>query len=581
MDPTWRDEAADDDLDRRWSATLDAFEDGPKAKPLPISRRLPSLRRSPWARDLNKQQQAAFDAMTTSGGCLVWGEHGVGKTTVVAAAVGAAIQKGQTVLLTAPDEWAVDDALTALIGVDPGGQSVLAPGVVVRLPIGAVADAVSDHPALMADKAAATLVRRDQRLDAIARTEQANRNDPARSSELWLRLRVQEDDKEGTVRRLDEQRVVYDEWLDWTNRRSLLRNEKDELLASIAATQKTLATYDGADAKVSALTADMSSESRQRDSRLRQVQALTAQLDEATRRRAVQQAQLTEIQTLGPEWDDQRASLEDSLDDLNDLIDDLGDGLRLPREELAAHEARASSIEQRLNDALSVQEASDAVQQRLQDLQREVDIRNLAMRDCEQEMAVRRRVLGDPPAWLEHYQQVDAAGKFSQVHRWEEAAQQVMQLNDELEQLAERRAKVEEDYQQKWLALPSEALVIAAPIDALVLEDGLANRRFDVVIIDDAGEADAEKVTFAASLANRTCAIVGGPQDVEPNRTPEPQPKPPPVDEQFPWRVNWKAPEPEPQPEPEPEDEPNIFALAGITDQQSAEKHPHCKVLTR
>ncbi|MCL2653791.1 MAG: hypothetical protein FWD63_08415, partial [Propionibacteriaceae bacterium] len=360
--------------------------------------------------------------MTNSGGCLVWGEPGVGKTTAVAAAVGAAIEKGHTVLLTAADEHTIDEALAALIAVDPDGQSVLAPGVVVRVPIGDVTDAVNDHPALMGDKAAAALVHRDQRLDAIARTEQANHDDSVRSSELWLRLRVQEDDKDGAIRQLDEQRVVYDEWLDWTNRRGLLRNEKDEFLASIAATQKTLATYDGADSKVTVLTADLSSERRQRDSRMRQVQALTAQLDEATRRRSEQQAQLAEIHGLGPEWDGQRAAIEDSLDDLNELIDDLGAGLRKPREELAAHEARAASIEQRLDDALTVQDARDTVQQRLQDLQREVDTRNLAMRDCEQEMAVRRRVLGDPPAWLKRYQQVEADGKFAQIHRWEEAA---------------------------------------------------------------------------------------------------------------------------------------------------------------
>jgi len=514
--------------------------------------------------------------MTSPGGCLVWGQPGSGKTAAVAAAVGTAVSKGQTVLLTAPDGATVDAALTALIAVDPAGQSVLKPGAVVRLAIGDVSDDVDAHPFLMDDKAAAALVHRDQRLAAIARTEQANREDPVRSSELWLRLRVKEDDRDGSVRRLDEQRVVYDEWLDWTNRRSLLRHERDEFLESIAATERTLATYDGADARVTLLAADLTSERRQRDSRLRQVQALTAQLDEATRQRAAQQAQLARIHDVGPQWDHQRSALEASVADMNDLIDDLGSALRLPREEMVGHDAKAASVEQRLNDALSVQASRDTVQQRLADLRREVDLRNLEMRDCEQEMAVRRRVLGDPPAWLVRYQQAEADGKFTQVHRWEESARQVVQLNDELDQLSGQRANVEYDFQQKWLALPAQALVVAAPLDALVLDDELAGRRFDVVIIDDAGEADAAQVSYAASLADRTCAIVGGP--AAPVEVPAgsvakvDQP-----DEPYPWRASESD---DASDEVQPEDQPNIFELAGITDQASAERHPRCVVLT-
>ena len=502
--------------------------------------------------------------MTSPGGCLVWAAPGADKASVVAAAVGAAIDKGRTVLLTAPDGQAIDDALTALITVSKEVRGNLRPGIIVRLPYGDVAEAVDNHPHLVDDRAAAALVHRDQRLAAIARTETSNREDPVRSAELWLRLRVQEDDKDGSVRRLDEQRVVYDEWLDWSNRRSILRHERDEFTDSITATEKTLATYDGADVRVTTLSADLSDERRHRDTRMRQVQALTAQLDVATQRRAEDQAQLAQLGGLGPQWDDQRASLEDSIDELTDFIDDLGAAIRGPREELSTHEAKAASIEQRLNDALSVQDARDTVQQRLVDLHREVSLRNLEMRDCEQEMAIRRRVLGDPPAWLVRYQQAETDGRFTQIHRWEESARQVNQLNDELDQLAGQRAKVEYDYQQKWLALPAEADVIATPLDALVLEDGLAGRRFDVVIIDDAGETDAAKVSYAASLADRTCAIVGGPY-VEPDA--------PAADEPYPWRTT-------PDDAPEPEPEPDIFELAGITDQASAERHPRCIVLT-
>jgi len=397
-------------------------------------------------------------------------------------------------------------------------------------------------------------------LATIARTEASNREDPVRSAELWLRLRVQEDDKDGAVRKLDQQSVIYDEWLDWTNRRTLLRHERDELTDSIDATEKTLATYDGTEAKVVTLSADLSSERRHRDARMRQVQTLTAQLDAATRQRATEQAQLADLQGRGPEWADQQVALQGSVDELSEFIDDLGTALRGPREELTTHEARAASIEQRLNDALSVQDARDTVQQRLTDLHREVNLRNLQMRDCEQEMALRRRVLGDPPAWLVRYQQAEADGRFTQVHRWQEAAKQVAQLDDELVQLTSQRAKVEADYQQQWLALPAEADVIAAPLDALVLEEGLDRRRFDVVIIDDAGEADAAKVSYAASLADRTCAIVGGPAD--PNAAPP--------DEPYPWRADETPDEPA----------PNIFELAGIKDEASAERHPRCIVLT-
>ena len=498
--------------------------------------------------------------MTSPGGCLVWAMPGTDKASVVAAAVGTAIDKGRTVLLTSPDGRAVDDALTRLIAVSKEVRGNLRPGIVVRLPYGEVAQDVDDHPHLVDDKAAAAMVHRDQRLAAIARTEDANREDPVRSAELWLRLRVQEDDKDGAVRKLDQQSVIYDEWADWSNRRSLLRHERDELLDSISASEKTLDTYDGTEAKVVTLSAELSSERRHRDARIRRVQTLTAQLDAATRQRAAEKAQLAELQGRGAEWDDQRVSLEGSIDELSEFIDDLGAALRGPREELTTHEARAASIEQRLDDALSVQDARDTVQQRLTDLRREVNLRNLQMRDCEQEMAVRRRVLGDPPAWLERYRQAETDGRFTQIHRWDESARQVTQLDDELVHLTAQRAKVEADYQQQWLALPAEADVIAAPLDALVLEEGLDGRRFDVVIIDDAGQADAAKVSFAASLADRTCAIVGGP--VDPNAQP--------LEEPYPWRADETPDEPA----------PNIFELAGITNQATAEKHPRCIVLT-
>jgi len=540
---------------------LQAFEDGPKAKSLTTAWRAPSVRPSPWARGLNRAQKAAFAAMTSQGGCLVWALPGSDKASAIAAAVGAAIDKGRTVFLTAPDGTAIDDALQALVTADKAGRGVLKPGKVVRLAFGDIAESIDEHPFLADDRAAAALVHRDARLAAIARTEQSNHEDPVRSSELWLRLRVKEDDKDGAIRRLDDQRVIYDEWLDWSNRRTLLRHERDEFLESISATEKTLATYDGADVKVTTLSADLTDERRQRDARLRQVQTMTAQLDAATRQRAEWQAQLAQIQNLGPEWADERASLENSIDDLSDFIDDLGGGFRQPREALSAHDAKVSSMEQRLDDALNVQEARDTVQQRLTDLHREVNLRNLEMRDCEQEMAVRRRVLGDPPAWLVRYQQAEADGKFAQIHRWEASAHQVLQLNDELDQLEAQRAKVEDDYQQRWLALPGEAAVIAAPLDALVLDDELAGRRFDVVIIDDAGEADAEKVSFASSLADRTCAIVGGPAQVTHQDE---------ADEPYPWRTADDTPA---------EDQRNIFELAGISDRASAERHPRCVVL--
>jgi len=547
---------------------LEAFSHAPDTKSLPTSWRLPGLRRPSSARGLSREQQAAVAAMASPGGCLIWAVPGADKAVVVAAAVAAAVAKGRTVLLTAPDGQAIDAALTALIAADQAGRAVLKPGVVVRLPYDDIAEAVDDHPFLMDDKAAAALVQRDQRLAAITRTEQSNQDDPVRSTELWLRLRVQDDDKDGALRLLDEQRVIYDEWLDWTNHRTLLRHERDELLDSIKATEKTLATYDGTDTRVTALSADLASERRQRDNRLQQVQTLTAQLDVATRQRATRQAQLSEIQGRGPEWDDQRASLENSIDELSDLIDDLGADLRRPREDLATHEARAASIEQRLGDALSVQEARDTVQQRLADLHREVDLRALEMRDCEQEMAVRRRVLGDPPAWLVRYQEAESAGRFTPIHRWSESAQQVSQLDAELVRLGLQRAQVEDDYERRWWSLPAEAPVVAAPLDAVVLEDGLVNRRFDVVIIDDAGEADAAKVSYVASLANRTCAIVGGPPIAPTAAATTPE-------EPYPWRVNGAQPA-EP---PEPQASQNIFALAGITDRASAEKHPRCLVL--
>jgi AAA domain-containing protein/phospholipase D-like protein len=91
------------------------------------------------AASLNADQARGRAACLAPGVQLIWGPPGTGKTTLIAAALGDLIARGQSVLLVSGADVAVDDALArAVKDLDP------APGVMVRVGTPQVADVAAD-----------------------------------------------------------------------------------------------------------------------------------------------------------------------------------------------------------------------------------------------------------------------------------------------------------------------------------------------------------------------------------------------------------------------------------------------------
>jgi predicted nucleic acid-binding Zn ribbon protein len=112
---------------------------------------------SEWER-LNDDQKAAVRQALGSEICYLWGPPGTGKTTTVGVAVASMIQGGQTVLLTANTNVAVDQALKAALEPEPKeGRKLLKntdhyqEGRILRLGTPQIAE-ISEDPNLNLDK---------------------------------------------------------------------------------------------------------------------------------------------------------------------------------------------------------------------------------------------------------------------------------------------------------------------------------------------------------------------------------------------------------------------------------------------
>jgi superfamily I DNA and/or RNA helicase len=124
------------------------------------------------------------------------------------------------------------------------------------------------------------------------------------------------------------------------------------------------------------------------------------------------------------------------------------------------------------------------------------------------------------------------------------------------------RQRVEDDFLAKQRELLRTAPVIACTLTALTADRMLAQRDFDVVILDEVANANASAVVFAAARATTTIALVGDfLQNAPIAETDDP------VGEGGRTSVAWQR--------------EDVFALAGITDRASALDHARCVALSR
>ncbi|HWT91991.1 MAG TPA: AAA domain-containing protein [Solirubrobacteraceae bacterium] len=138
------------------------------------------------------------------------------------------------------------------------------------------------------------------------------------------------------------------------------------------------------------------------------------------------------------------------------------------------------------------------------------------------------------------------------------------ELEEELKDIRQDRVELDEEIREARVRLLKEANVVACTLASLVSQ---RERKFDVVIVDEAAAVEPPYLVVAGARAKRTFAIVG---DFLQNA--------PITDEPLPGAGGATAPDDEPA---SPWLREDVYALAGIRDRASAEAHPRCVPLRR
>ena len=135
---------------------------------------------------LNGGQRRALTAMTSPGGCFVWGPPGTGKTTVILEAVRDALAHGRSVLVASHTHVAVDNVLEGLIGSALQEDAGWSCGDVIRIASPSTLEKVSAkvavHPCLLLDQAVAELTGSKVRQADLDQRRKANREAEARTA---------------------------------------------------------------------------------------------------------------------------------------------------------------------------------------------------------------------------------------------------------------------------------------------------------------------------------------------------------------------------------------------------------------
>ncbi|MGD0453055.1 MAG: AAA domain-containing protein [Solirubrobacteraceae bacterium] len=525
---------------------------------------------------LNDGQRRALAAMTSPGGCFVWGPPGTGKTTVILSAVRDALAHGRSVLVASHTHGAVDNVLEGLIGSSDDRDAGWSCGDVIRIASQGTLDRVSpgviDHRYLLLDKAAVVLTDSDARQADLGARRDGNRGDPARAA-----LTVTVEDLAGVdaggieearhalsarqrtfelvhaaaelTERLDDlrerehaHRVAAAE--SGVDADELERAQARLLIAQRALDEAADATKDA----MIALRARKRQEQAQRD-RLRQARdavdrglARALPLVRAGRvRRAAQCDALVE---------EARARVEQA--------GSLFETRRKDRRLRGADAAREQAIVARLTER---HRRASREEQRARQLAADVDATRAQLEALSQSIGELREIaerVREPEAVLARAQREGWPERIAERDRLSE---RVAVLDKELEGLEREQEQLREDLARERARLLAEAPVVACTLAALTMQPALLERRFDVVILDEAASIEPAYVAYAGSRANRTLALVGDFLQNAPIAEADDVP-----DDRDRALADWQ--------------QRDVFHLAGIHDRNSAERHPRCVALS-
>ena len=488
------------------------------------------------------------------------------------------LEHGRSVLLSSHTHVAVDNVLKALLEGDRSStRPLLDLGTVVRIPPGdesKVLPLVRAHPHLLLDKAAAAKVHLDARMESLLTVWQENADAPQRQLEIRLRNDLDDDGVDVVeVRALRDvvptrallgavcQRLEAAE--DHEQETAARRAEKMSALRRLAGASDDLRTVrellrQGRELLSAAEEAVEENEQACAAGRQRLVEARAARDAAAAaaqtwwsmvlpwtagrRRRNLATSEL-DLVTRNEEYDNARIALLGAEREHSLRVHQIGD--LQPRQERAiersaAEAAAASLLESAAVEARTAEAEADQLRSARDALQQQ-----------ETEPGVEARIAA-----------LQKSAAFVRVARYEAVLEQVAELDEELADLKREKERLQDEYQSTRLMLLAEAPVIATTLTSLTFNPQLAERRFDVVIIDEAASAEAASIVYAGSRADRTLALVGDFLQNAPIAEVDDA-----VDDETRTTVAWQS--------------RDVFGLAGIHDRWTAERHPRCVALVR
>jgi hypothetical protein len=484
---------------------------------------------------LNAGQRRALAAMTSPGGCFVWGPPGTGKTTVILSAVRDALVHGRSVLVASHTHVAVDNVLEGLIRAYPDGKGGWSCGDVVRIASPSTLEKVSaevvDHRCVLLDKAVAVLTDSEARQADLDNRRRENRTDTARAE-----LVVTIEDLTGVdISEIENaQRAVL------AGERTVeMEQAADALLERL----RTLREREHAHHAAAAASRVAPQELERARARLVSVRpARDDAVPAATDAMAILRARERDREELQERLQHARRAVEQGIARVIPFV-------RVRRERRVIDmEALLGEAQALVEEAHAQQLVEDANTTRaeLQELRETLDeLHEIADSVHEPEgLLARARHEG----WLDLIAERDRLNE------------RIVVLDKELEEIEREQERLREDLTRERARLLAEAPVIACTLAALTMQPALLERRFDVVILDEVASIEPAYVVYAGSRANRTLALVGDFLQNAPIADTDDTP-----DEHDRTLADWQK--------------RDVFHLAGIHDRQSAEDHPLCVAL--
>jgi len=557
---------------------LDLLEDAPEGKaatqlwaaggsairdPLPPS---------PVPLELHASQEEALDAITSPGGWLVWGPPGTGKTTVIVEAVRSALAADLSVLIASHAHVAVDNVIEGV--ADPNTGVEFECGDVIRVATAftepRVSARVRGHDHLLLGKAAAVLNQTAERREALDARIDANETHEARAEKNALdRLLTGVDNAkiEHAKAALEAQRKTG----DLTARLEEIDAERTVMRQQMAGHTAEADRLDVPDAERSEAEYSHLRSEEARDEAERGLAAAAAALARAEAERDASASRLALAQghaaTVGARLlppmrvirrrrvealASEHAAALRAADDASTLLDQTRRHAERCRAAAESAHAALVGLAERARQAAAERAAAG----------------RLAV--AEEELAGRAGDLDDEIwKWEEIAAKMPADEARSLVDEahdrgWLDAIERLAAVGPIVERLDGERQKLREE--QEELAaeenatrerLLREARVVACTLAAYVFTSSLRERRFDIVILDEAASISAPEIILAGSRADRTFAAVGDfLQNAPISETDSADP------EAHPWQGA------------------DVFTLVGIHDRETAERHARCAALS-